>query len=118
MLYICTSFAKVSQRVSELQTQTLGLTLGWLQVLTYRWTYKQTENWIPISHHDRQARQKADNKIFFSKFSKNCLSKLSYQEFKNQWANSVGLDEVAHNEPPHQDLCCLQIQLFSYGTYP
>ena len=27
-------------------------------------------------------------------------------------ANSVDLDEVAHYEPPHQDLCCLQIQLF------
>ena len=27
-------------------------------------------------------------------------------------ANSVDLDEVAHNEPPHQDLRCLQIQLF------
>ena len=27
--------------------------------------------------------------------------------------NSVDLDEVAHNEPPHQDLSCLQIQLFS-----
>ena len=28
-------------------------------------------------------------------------------------ANSVDLDEVALYEPPHQDLCCLQIQLFS-----
>ena len=27
-------------------------------------------------------------------------------------ANSVDLDEVAPYEPPHQDLCCLQIQLF------
>ena len=27
--------------------------------------------------------------------------------------NSVDLDEVAHVEPPHQDLGCLQIQLFS-----
>ena len=26
---------------------------------------------------------------------------------------SVDLDEVAHYEPPHQDLHCLQIQLFS-----
>ena len=26
-------------------------------------------------------------------------------------ANSVDLDEVAHNEPPHQDLRYLQIQL-------
>ena len=25
----------------------------------------------------------------------------------------MNLDEVAHNEPPHQDLRCLQIQLFS-----
>ena len=28
-------------------------------------------------------------------------------------ANSVDLDEVAHDEPPHQELRCLQIQLFS-----
>ena len=27
-------------------------------------------------------------------------------------ANSVDLDEVAHYEPPLQDLCCLQIQLY------
>ena len=25
----------------------------------------------------------------------------------------MDLDEVAHHEPPHQDLRCLQIQLFS-----
>ena len=28
-------------------------------------------------------------------------------------ANSVNLDEVAHHEPNHQDLRCLQFQLFS-----
>ena len=28
-------------------------------------------------------------------------------------SNSVALDEVAHDEPPHQDLRCLQIQLFA-----
>ena len=28
-------------------------------------------------------------------------------------ANGVDLDEVAHYEPPHQDLRCLQIRLFS-----
>ena len=27
--------------------------------------------------------------------------------------NSVDLDEVAHDEPSHQDLRCLQIHLFS-----
>ena len=28
-------------------------------------------------------------------------------------ANKVDLDKVADKEPPHQDLRCLQIQLFS-----
>ena len=28
-------------------------------------------------------------------------------------SKSVDMDEVAHHEPPHQDLHCLQIQLFS-----
>ena len=37
---------------------------------------------------------------------------MSYREFKDLRANSVDLDEVAHYEPPHQDLRCLQIQLF------
>ena len=32
-------------------------------------------------------------------------------------ANSIDLDEVAHYEPPHQDLCCLQIQLFSFLVF-
>ena len=34
-------------------------------------------------------------------------------EFKDSRANSVDLDEAAYYEPPYQDLCCLQIQLFS-----
>ena len=53
--------------------------------------------------------QKADDKIFVCKFSENVKSKLYYIEN----SNSVDLDEVAHYEPPHQDLHCLQIQLFS-----
>ena len=28
-----------------------------------------------------------------------------------KFANSVHLDEVAHNEPPHLDLCCLPSSL-------
>ena len=32
---------------------------------------------------------------------------------KQKGANSVDLDEVAQFEPPHQNLRCLQIQLFS-----
>ena len=38
---------------------------------------------------------------------------MSYWEFEDYRANSVDLDEVAHDELPHQDLRCLQIQLFS-----
>ena len=29
-----------------------------------------------------------------------------------EFANSVDLDEVAHNEPPHQDLYCLPASLW------
>ena len=32
MLYICTKLAKLSQRVSEIQTRTIGSTLGWSQM--------------------------------------------------------------------------------------
>ena len=39
--------------------------------------------------------------------SKNVKSKL----YHIGRANTVDLDEVAHHEPPHQDLLCLQIQL-------
>ena len=54
---------------------------------------------------------KADDKIFVCNFSKNVTSKLCHIENSKtrERANSVDLDEVAHNEPPHQDLCCLQI---------
>ena len=38
---------------------------------------------------------------------------VSYSEFKCKRANSVDPDEVAHYEPPHQDLHCLHINLFS-----
>ena len=31
--------------------------------------------------------------------------------------HSAGLDEVAHYEPPHQDLRCLQIQLLGIFWY-
>ena len=43
------------------------------------------------------------------KFSKNVKFKLYHVEDKYKGANSVALDEVAHYEPPHQDLRCLQI---------
>ena len=46
-------------------------------------------------------------KIFMSS-SSNMMLRIQRLE-----ANSVGLDEVSHYEPPHQDLCCLQSQLFS-----
>ena len=52
---------------------------------------------------------RADNKIFVCELSKNVKSKLYHTEN----SKSVDLNEVAHYEPPHQDLRHLQIQLFS-----
>ena len=43
-------------------------------------------------------------------FQKKIKSKRYHIEHR---ANSVDLDEVAHDEPPHQDTRCLRIQLFS-----
>ena len=47
------------------------------------------------------------------RISKNFSSKL-YREIKDQRANSVDLDEVAHYEPPHLDLHSLLFQLLSF----
>ena len=45
------------------------------------------------------------------KISKIVLSKLYHIEnSKDYRANSIDLDEVAHDEISHQNLCCLQIQ--------
>ena len=38
---------------------------------------------------------------------------MSHWEFEDKRANSVDLDEVAHFEPPHQDLRCLHIHMYS-----
>ena len=40
-------------------------------------------------------------------------SYVSFWELKDYRANTTDLDEAVHHEPPHQDLCCLQIQPFS-----
>ena len=56
--------------------------------------------------------QKADDKIYVCKFSKKIKSKLYHiEKSKTRGQNSVDLDEVAHYEPPYQDLRCLHFQL-------
>ena len=52
--------------------------------------------------------QKADDSYRLQNLKKNFIQAISYSEFKDWRANSVD-----HNEPPHQDLRCLQIYLFS-----
>ena len=42
---------------------------------------------------------------------------MSYREFKDDRANSIDPDEVAHKEPPHLYLRCLQIQLLSFLVF-
>ena len=42
------------------------------------------------------------------------LKNVLFKHYKEYRAVSVDSDEVAHDEPPHLNLHCLQIQLFSY----
>ena len=49
---------------------------------------------------DSLSAEKADDKLYVCKFAR---------DFKDFRKNSVDLDEVAHDEPPHQDLPCLQM---------
>ena len=48
-----------------------------------------------------------------AKSGTNILSQLYHIESSkhNRLTNSVDPDEAAHNELPHRDLCCLQIEL-------
>ena len=70
-------------------------------------TYKSTDSLLTLSQSNSR-RQHFRLQIF-----KKCETQaVSYLEFKDKRANSVDLDEMAHYEPPHQDLRCLQIQLF------
>ena len=45
-----------------------------------------------------------------------CLSLIILKTEKLE-ANSADLDEVAHDEPPHLNLRCLQNQLFSFLAF-
>ena len=58
--------------------------------------------------------QKTEDKIFISKFKRKAKSKVYHiANSKTRGQTSVDLDVVAYDEPPHEDLHCLQIQLFS-----
>ena len=65
--------------------------------------------------HQLNKRQKADDKFLCLQNLKKISPKPSHPEnLKTRVQNSVGLDEVAHYVPPHQDLRCLQIQLLIF----
>ena len=48
-----------------------------------------------------------------AKKKKKTSTPIHIQNFRDWRTNNVELDEVAHYEPPHKDLHCLQIYLFS-----
>ena len=59
--------------------------------------------------------KKAETNLKYAKFLKTFFvhtTCISYRDFKEKRANCVDPDEMAHNEPPHMDLWCLQILLF------
>ena len=76
-------------------------------------TRKFTEGW-PNTRNALSAKMT----IYVFKISKIVSPKIDLYriEFKDYRANSVHLDEVAHYEPPHQDLRYLQSHLFSPMT--
>ena len=55
----------------------------------------------------------ADYKIFVCKVSEMLRPSYIILRIQRLEGKQCSLDEVAHSEPPHQDLRCLQIQLFS-----
>ena len=59
----------------------------------------------------RKSTKKADDKIMSAKFRKTCNRNcLDYR------VNTIDQDEMAHYEPSHLDLQCLQIQIFVFGA--
>ena len=56
--------------------------------------------------------EKQTTKFLSANFQKMLSPSYIILRIKDKRANSVDLDEVVHCEPPHLDLCCLQIQLF------
>ena len=57
--------------------------------------------------------KKQMTKLSSANFQKKLSPRYIILRIQRLEGNSVDLDEVAHYEPPHQDLQCLQIQLFS-----
>ena len=51
--------------------------------------------------------------MFVCNFPRNVSSSYIILRIQRLEGKQLDLDEVAHYEPPHQDLRCLQIQLFS-----
>ena len=53
----------------------------------------------------------------YQNFQKYFAQAILYGKFREQRAISVDPDEVAHHEPPHLDLLCLQIDEFIFDAF-
>ena len=98
------SFQQLFPRYSGPLTPSAPVAIRLWQTITFN--FSSYNRIIRVLTHDYLT-LKAPNSI--SKFSKNVESKLYHIENSQM----VDLYEVAHTEPPHQDLRFLQIQLFS-----
>ena len=63
---------------------------------------------------NQKSAKKADKLYFCEMLNKFGLSCVILRGLIDQRANSVDPDEVAHHEPAHLDLHCLQIQYFHF----
>ena len=60
---------------------------------------------------NKRKKQEAFRGLNYSVNLMNFLNSLNTRDEIAEFANSVDLDEVAHNEPPHLDLHCLPSSL-------
>ena len=63
--------------------------------------------------------KKQTTKFTSANFQKMLISScniLRIQRLEGKQCSSEDLDEVAHYEPPHQDLCCLQTHLHVFSS--
>ena len=81
---------------------------------------KKTKVFFELNHHRWERNlpltlspPKSRQQNFCLQIFEKCKSKLYHIENSKTRGQTVDLDEVAHHEPPHQDLRCLQIQLNS-----
>ena len=101
----------ISLRSFSIQRSYIPGEYHFLQTIYLESNYGSPESHIRNNNHDIQSlfrRKESQNRVRVAfGFNSNLNTRMKIAEF----ANSVDLDEMAHNEPPHLDLRCLLYNL-------